>query len=395
MTAALLSPAPVPRELLNDPELPLGRVLLTEEVVEVLEVAVQPALLESARCHQVVCRFGESLSVSFECRLADKARKSDHRLLVVRAGREVPSTAVVLSDGTDRLAVWAFPDDPYLPGLAAVLDHRLSGLLEQLGVRDSVTRVEVRSYLPGRRAVVEADIGRTRLFIKAVRPHTVDRIQELQRLIGESLPLPRSIGFVKEMGLLVMEAMPGLTLSEHLARGGSGPDPRLVVELLDLLPGIEGGPQPLTRQVRNHARLLSLLAPDLADSLERMATIIEQVADEPLVPVHGDLHGGQIIIENRQPSGLIDVDRAGMGRRTDDLAGLLGQLTVSGQASVYLDRLWRAFGELVDPTCLRLKTAAAVLGFAPWSFVAQQPGWPEDVRRRINLAATLVADWLR
>jgi hypothetical protein len=36
-----------------------------------------------------------------------------------------------------------------------------------------------------------------------------------------------------------------------------------------------------------------------------------------------------------------------------------------------------------------LRTAASVLGFAPWSFVAQQADWPAEVRRRIDLAAML------
>jgi hypothetical protein len=44
---------------------------------------------------------------------------------------------------------------------------------------------------------------------------------------------------------------------------------------------------------------------------------------------------------------------------------------------------------MVDPLGLRLRTGAAVLGFAPWSFVAQQPDWPDEVRRRVDLAAVL------
>jgi hypothetical protein len=237
--------------------------------------------------------------------------------------------------------------------------------------------------------VVEVETERARLFIKVVRPHTAGRLRDLNNRIAQTVPIPPILGESDASGLIIMEAMEGLTLWEHLAASKPGPNPARIVDLLDKLPVLEGGPQPQLKQVRNHARLLSLLAPDRSNALEGMVGVIEQARDEPQVPVHGDLHSGQIIIESSEPKGLIDVDRAGAGSRADDLAGLLAHLTVGGFKGSYLADLWEAFDRMVDPVSLRLRTAASVLGFAPWSFVAQQADWPAEVRRRIDLAAML------
>jgi hypothetical protein len=87
--------------------------------------------------------------------------------------------------------------------------------------------------------------------------------------------------------------------------------------------------------------------------------------------------------------GLLDVDRAGIGTRADDLAGLLANMESQEGSADYRNILWDRFVRLVDRDSLRLRTAAALLGFAPTPFVSQQPDWPDEVRRRIDLAARL------
>jgi hypothetical protein len=237
--------------------------------------------------------------------------------------------------------------------------------------------------------VIEVFCGDTRIFIKAVRPHTVERLRLLHNCIVGLAPIPTALAWFDEDGLIFFEAMPGETLWEHLSRSGTGPDPDQVIVLLDCLPPLAGGPPRLLEQAPDHARLLTIIAADRSQELARTLRALEQTPKEPAVPVHGDLHSGQIILEEGKVHGLLDVDRAGIGTRTDDLAGLLAHLESQEAGPDYRNRLWDRFFQLVDRDSLRLRTAAALLGFAPTPFVSQQPDWPNEVRRRIDLAARL------
>lgn len=375
--------------MLDQPEFPGGRALLTSEVFDLLAVTTDPFVIESLRCHQVVARLGETLTVSYECLISDRNGNQEQRLLVARTGRKLPAGAVVLSDGSDEVAVWGYPEDPYLPGLSVILDNRLPNTLSELGLPHPADRVEVRSYLPGRRAVIEVLCGDTRIFIKAVRPHTIERLRLLHNSIIGHAPIPTALAWFDEAGLIFFEAMPGETLWEHLSRSGTGPDSDDLVALLDCLPPLVGGPPRLLEQAPEHARLLSIIAPDRSQELARTLQALEETPMEPAAPVHGDLHSGQIILKEGKVHGLLDVDRAGIGTRADDLAGLLANMESQEGSADYRNILWDRFVRLVDRDSLRLRTAAALLGFAPTPFVSQQPDWPDEVRRRIDLAARL------
>src|SRR5919106_738263 len=84
---------------------------------------------------------------------------------------DAPAGALVLGDGADRVAVWRFPHDPALPGLAAACDEAaVANLLDETGLGGGPVRLRTRAYRPRRRAVIEAVGSRGRLFIKVVRP---------------------------------------------------------------------------------------------------------------------------------------------------------------------------------------------------------------------------------
>lgn len=83
---------------------------------------------------------------------------------------------------------------------------------------------------------------------------------------------------------------------------------------------------------------------------------------------------------------MIDLDRAGIGYRLDDLAGLIAHLDASGYTGSYLQLLLEDLDWRFDRRELRLGVAAALLGFASGPFTSQQPGWPQEVLRRIGSA---------
>lgn len=353
-------------------------MLLSEDVAGLLATVAAEvgSNVVAYRPHQIVCKLDHSLTVAYEVEF--EGDQSGVRLVVAQAGGKLPTTgAVIATDGSTRIALWIYPNDPWLPGLAYLFDpDRLGRLLEQLGVSDAATPVEARSYRPGRRAVVEIATPPHRMFAKVVRPHRVADLQSLHRAMA-GLPVPRSVGWSPEAGLVILDALEGVALS---AAGAEQLDPTALSALLDRLPG---WPRPVVSPVTRaaeHARLLSLISPPNAGLLSEVVGALQKTSVGVEVPVHGDLHAGQILVGPDGQLALVDIDSAGLGQRADDLAGLLAHVeAIAGDGS----QLWSAW----DSAELRLRAAAALLGFASGPFVAQQDGWPTEVARRIATAA--------
>src|SRR5690606_26735783 len=150
-----------------------------------------------------------------------------------------------------------------------------------------------------RRAVVEVWAGQMRFFLKVVPPAQIAGLQARHRLMGDLLPVPRSHGWSTELGLVVLEALPGQTLRAALGdRSFPLPDPQTIAAMLDIIPDPGDGARagsPLTA-ARSHARLLKRVVPECADDL---AAIVDRLQDDgppgDLVPVHGDLHEAQLL----------------------------------------------------------------------------------------------------
>jgi hypothetical protein len=112
------------------------------------------------------------------------------------------------------------------------------------------------------------------------------------------------------------------------------------------------------------------------------------------VPVHGDFYDNQLQVAAGRITGLLDIDTAGPGDRLDDLACLLGHLSVLGHIypgrAAAINRLGgrylAAFESTVDQADLRHRIAAVVLSLASGPHRVQQPGWPAATRRRLVLA---------
>jgi hypothetical protein len=105
------------------------------------------------------------------------------------------------------------------------------------------------------------------------------------------------------------------------------------------------------------------------------------------------------MVNGAEVTGLLDVDTAGPGDRLDDLACVIGHLSVLAQVwpqkaatvgelgSRYLSELERQ----VDPRQLRLRIAAVVLSLATGPHRVQEPGWPQRTAQRMDL----VERWLQ
>lgn len=336
------------------------------------------------------------------------------RALTVRyAG--APGTAFVAearhdgarAKGGPAVRVWPVAADPDLPGLAVALDpKRVRDLLAQLGVPRAGVALRLRAYRPRRRAVVEVETGAHRLFLKVVRPRTIARVQRVHESLRGALPVPATHGWLPELGLVVLEALPGITLREALRRGDPAPAAAGIERLLaGLLP--PAGSSAARSQVQaglRHLDLVRRLAPEASRAVEGFDP--GELAGVSRVDafIHGDLHEGQVLVEGGSLIGLLDLDTAGFGDPRDDWATLLAHLSVLASEAGSEERarfadygaevreiLWRVSGDEQSRREAMARVAAVVLGLAAGPFAALTPGWGDLVDRRVRLAA----GWLR
>ncbi len=380
----------------SDPRLPLLAELLDPAAAaELVETALDRGPIESVRIIDVAYRPSASITVRYAARLPGE---TDPVTLVAMHGGDVPVGGVRVSDGSNEVSFWRYPDDPGLPGLAPVLDPpRLARLLMALGIKGSEPRTRVRAYRPGRRAVVEIEMSGHHLFAKVVRPKRVAELQGIHAALAPVVPIPRSRGWHPELGLVFMDAIPGSPLAATLVAGGGGAvaGPDDLIALLDLIATVSVDarprPGPLARAT-DHAATLRLLLPEAAESLAAVVAAASQAPEVEPITAHRDFHAAQLLVsENRLR--LVDVDTVGIGSRSDDLAIMIAQLICLGRpgpgaavVETYRTIAEESFERQVGREALRPRIAAALLGFAQGPFRVQEPGWRQEAERRIAAA---------
>jgi len=353
------------------------------------------------RTVQASWRPGRSLAVRYQVRVADGEHERDE-VLVAYTGAELPVDAIHLDGPHGRVALWRLADDPWLPGLHTALDPiRVRELLASLGVPAAPVHLRLRAYRVGRRAVVEVETGAHRFFLKVVRPDRIARLQKRHQVLEPLLPVPLSHGWSDAAGLVVLQAMDGMTLREGLERLDEPvPDPTQLGALLDRLPAIEDQlrPRSTIQSALGHISLLSYLAPTARNDLDRLRVAFETeeraapIQPRRAVPIHGDFHESQLLILGGAISALLDVDTVTLGDRADDWARLIAhldqhQLQSSGDIAerirAYRDHTRAVAAGDTASTYLRVRIAAAALGLATGPFRVQSSQWPSETRERI------------
>jgi hypothetical protein len=321
-------------------------------------------------------------------------------LLVAHVDREGPHPdALEVTDGELRVAMWRFPMDPYMPGLpSAVHRGRVRELLDRLAAPPGDVALRTRAYRPARRAVVEVVIddeasrGRV-LYLKVLAGDRADELAHVHRQLVSSLPVPQVLGVARAQGIVALETLPGRTLRSATVDGVDLPDPGQLLELSRRLAGsgLQARRDPVAfADPTRHVALLAELVPDQRSRLEEIAGAAREVTG-PLVPVHGDLHDGQLLCQDGEVVGLLDVDGAGPGRLAHDAGSLVAHLEAIGdvwpdaadRAGDYAAAVADAYRSAVGDRALASATAGAWLGLATGPYRAQDEGWQEATRRRI------------
>src|SRR5690606_25896845 len=166
-------------------------------------------------------------------------------------------------------------------------------------------------------------------------------------------------------------------------------------ELLMAIPAPVGRPRsrsPITK-LGSLSTLLAHVVPDQVGLLEDLVGRIGPEGDGLAVPVHGDFHDGQILVEAGAITGLLDVDTHGVGHPADDPATMLGHLESRSGHAPRPERIRSLVADLqdmwtsrVDGAELNRRESAVMLGLATGPFRVQQDDWPARVRERIHRA---------
>jgi aminoglycoside phosphotransferase (APT) family kinase protein len=401
---------------IHDDLLPALALLLGPGARDIVGAGVRAAGgdLTMLRRREVLYRPGRRAVVRYAAAVRWAGAPAVPETLVAIVDVDGPAAGtLVVSAGDLAVGLLRYPEDPALPGLRSAVSA--TSVAARFGVPAEEVRLDVRTYRPGRRAVVRARVGGRvpdpsglERYLKVVPPTELGALVDRMTALGGHVPVPEVVEVWPEAGTIVLAAIAGRTIRDVLLTGDRAavdalPDGGVILDLLDRLPPPTTGAAGLAGKVSRgplartagHAGLLAAVMPDERDRLETLAGRIGRAAGTgPVVTVHGDLHEAQLMIEGDRVVGVLDVDGAGPGRRVHDLATMLGHLVALGDAvprrRAAIDR-WRvrlepAFERAVDPVELRRTTAAALVGLATGPFRVQAPAWRRQVRRRIASA---------
>jgi aminoglycoside/choline kinase family phosphotransferase len=301
------------------------------------------------------------------------------------------------------VGVWRYPFDPELPGLAAATSgDGLDALVEPL--IGAVAGREVVTYRPCKRAVVRVDGRSAAAYVKVVPPRAVAALVARHELLGTALPVPPVLAADEALGLVVLGALPGQRLREHLRAGGDAPEPPSLLALHEHLARVTvptwlGATRSPIDALPTHVDLLRSVTPGLdRGRLDRVhERIVASATTSPAGSrqlVHGDLHEGQLMVEGARLTGVLDVDDAGVGDPLDDHATFIGHLAALGAEGPHAAAIQRraerhaaALAARYDEREVARRVAAVVVGLATGPFRVQQARWRRSTRERVALAA--------
>ncbi|GAA4418073.1 hypothetical protein GCM10023169_07200 [Georgenia halophila] len=338
-----------------------------------------------------------------------------------RLTRTATSRLVNLGPPGDGSAVhlWRHPADPELPGLTVACDA--ARLSERLG---TPVAVELLAYRPTRRAVLRVTrtdaaggTGGTTdggtAYLKVVRPSVAASFVDRHRMLSAAgVPAPVVLR-ADEDGLVLLETGRGTPLANMLARGAGERSGALLTALLGTLDALPARVLNLparpawSDRADHYAHAAATVLPEHSARTRALAAGVNDLMAAsdpgPLVPTHGDFYEANVLMDTRPGvvavSTLLDVDAVGPGHRVDDLACLLGHVSVlphlAPQTYPYvpavLEEWTRTCSGLVDPVALHARCAGVVLSLVAGARRTDGGHWRADAEGRLARAEAWLA----
>lgn len=371
------------------------------------------ARLAAAQVHEVHHRPGAGVTIGYDARVVGPSGEELTEYLLATTAHVAPELlregVVRLERGDRVLHVWRHPEDPVLPGLAVASDVDLATARTGLDADPGDVVLELIGYRPMRRAVLSVSSGQRRLYLKVVRPDQLEGLRSRNRF-AEPAGAPPVLDVWPE-SVLVFPQAEGEPLPELLARDGAAEiDPRDLLRTLDAIdPGALELPlrRPWAERSRHYADAACNVLPAEVSRIRALQRAVEHavngLAAGPIVPTHGDFHAANVLTAGGTVSALLDVDTIGPGRRVDDLACLVGHLTVLPclapeiypRVPATITAWLEVFDEVVPPRALRARAAGVVLSLLASMPIPDSERGSKDALGRLAVAEALMADATR
>ena len=253
----------------------------------------------------------------------------------------IPSDYFAVMLRHDRpVEVFQFPDDPYLPGLKEAADPATAlGLVNRHVMAMPARRVGVQvvRYRPGSRAVLRHKVDRSRFYVRVMRPDAIPPLLRAAELVACSgFAGPRLAGHWHRGGTVWLSEIPGKNLREQIQRGGSPPDPAVLLDGLETLwdapPPADGGrPFDLPGAYRRARRAIVFALRGNATALAHLRPVV-RVLDpfikswQPSSMAHNDFYDDQMLMLPDGRVALVDFEEIGMGDPLLDVGNFLAHL---------------------------------------------------------------------
>jgi len=321
-------------------------------------------------------------------------RRAQHAHLV--PPRFGPPVALLADLG---MVVWAYPNDPNLPGLALLADRdAVKATVESdpaaFGLQVGGTLEELRSgvgkYVPGQRCGYRyRGIWRTpegdhtvQFYGKAYQPGFGRGAQDImvQLMATEAcrssrLRIPRPYAFDAAADVVWQEMLPGESFAKEASaldlEAWAGPVASALAAFhasrLDLGPGL-GLTQELEELAASSAKIeraYPQFAARIASLRQRLQAAVPSLPPVPAGPVHGSFKISHVFDVGGQAA-FIDFDGAGIGDPTYDVGRFLAHLAVAGLNS-------KAEADTIAAAVERFRTAYRA--GVPWGWPAARVHW--------------------
>jgi hypothetical protein len=278
------------------------------------------------------------------------------------------------------------PDDPALPGLAAIRQAGLAAVIPALGLDDGPVQLQLRGYTPGLRATLEARAGHRRFAVKVYWKDPEPEVALYQALAAaglasgaEEVRVPPLLAWDRHLRTLVIGWLEGPTANQ-LVKTGQG---RRAGELAALwlrraatLPvrlGPPLGAAALLERAPHWVAALDAADPALGVAATAAAGLLElaRPKEGALRLVHGTLYARHVLDTGDGP-GLIDWDGFGQGPAELDAATFLAtswrtglrDAVLAGEAAQAEESFLAGTEGVVDERALAWHRAATLLRLA-------------------------------
>jgi hypothetical protein len=322
------------------------------------------------------------------------ARPSVHELAATAGNDAVRAAHVPELDALLQL----YPVDVALPALAVVASPAGRHVVDELvSDADGARQPELLRYKPARKALLRFGSVYAKLHAHA-NGGAIHRAG--RELLAGGVPVATAAAYLPRYRLVAHQEAPGAPL--RVLRGGPAFErgaraAGAALARLHAAAPVSGlsrhGWAQEAAALAASARAVGVLCPGLAAEAAALAErIVEALGRIPPVlrTLHGDFYDDQVLVAG-DGAVLIDLDGMRLGHPLLDVGNFLAHLSASDERPAGREAFLDGYGRTTEPHAGTFE-AAALLQLAVGPFRRLEPGWPDEVERRLRVAASRLGE---